>query len=70
MPRGGPPGVNFTNILHSAFLRADPKHAKRYLQLDLIFTLFGSVCVKALHKTLMQLTPAVIKLKLHSNENL
>jgi len=33
--------VNFTNILRTAFTLADPKSAKKYLQLDSIFCTFG-----------------------------
>jgi len=39
--------VNFTNILRVPFMCADPKSAKRYWQLDWIFTLLGSASVKA-----------------------
>jgi len=49
--------VNFTNILREAFTRADPKSAKRYRWLDLIFTLLGSVRKKSFEfKMLMKLT--------------
>jgi len=47
-------GVNFNNILWPAFTRVDPKSAKRHWCL---FVSLGSACVKALHKTLVKLTP-------------
>jgi hypothetical protein len=45
------PRVNFIKILREAFTRADPKSAKRYRWLEWIFTLLGSLCVKAARKT-------------------
>jgi len=39
-------GVNFINILWEAFTVADHKSAKRYWQLDWIFTLLGSLHIK------------------------
>jgi len=51
------PGVNFINILCSAFRSADPKSTKRYWQLDWIFTLLGSLHVKALHKHVGEIDP-------------
>ena len=35
-------GVNFTNVLRAAFTRADPKSAKKQLNLTDIFALLGS----------------------------
>jgi hypothetical protein len=35
------PGVNFTNILRTAFALADPKGVKRYLLLTVFFYAFG-----------------------------
>jgi len=49
----------FHQHLHAAFTFADPKSAKRYWQLDRIFTLLGSALVKAASKKLMKLTPGV-----------
>jgi len=50
------PGVNFTNILHKAFTRADPKSAKKTEEgLNVFFVLLGSTHIKAACK--MKLTP-------------
>jgi len=51
------PGVNLINVLRAAFACADPKSVKKDWQLDCLFALFGSVCVKAAHRMLMKLTP-------------
>ena len=51
------PGVNFTNILQAAFTRADPKSAKKLLNLTVFFALSGSAGVKAARRTLVKLTP-------------
>jgi len=48
--------VNFINILHQASMRSDPKSAKKYRQAINLFSLFGSVLVKALCKMLEKLT--------------
>jgi len=52
------PGVNFTNILREAFTLVDPKSVKK-LQLSpqYLFTLSGSENVKAVHRSLMKLSP-------------
>ena len=36
------PGVNFTNILHSAFTHADPKSAKTTVWSSVSFCAFGT----------------------------
>ena len=51
------PGFNFTNILRAAFTRADPKSAKKQLNLTVFFALLGSARVKAACRTLVKLTP-------------
>ncbi len=51
------PGLNFTNVLHTAFTLADPESVKRYLWLNCIFNTLGSMRVKLVRKTLMKLTP-------------
>ncbi len=52
-------GVNFTNVLRTAFAPVDPKSVKRYWLLDWIFTLLGATGVKAVLRTLMKLSPGV-----------
>ena len=48
--------VNFTNILRAAFTLADPKSAKKLLNLTAFFALLVSAGVKAARRTLMKLT--------------
>ncbi len=40
-------GVDFTNVLQTAFMHADLKSAKRHRWLECLFALLGSACVKA-----------------------
>ncbi len=51
-------GVNFTNILRTAFTLADPKSVKMIDNLTVFFTLLGSASVKAVRRMLMKLSPA------------
>ncbi len=53
------PGLNFINVLCSAFMLADPESVKIYLWFNCIFTLLEFLCVKAVRKMLMKLTPGV-----------
>jgi len=39
-------GVNFTNILFAAFMRPDPKSAKKNDGLTMFFALLGSADIK------------------------
>jgi len=55
------PGLNFINILHTAFTLADSKSVKSYWWLNCFFTLLGSTSVKAVHKTFVKLTPGFLK---------
>jgi len=48
--------VNFIKFLCKAFLRTDPKGAKKTVKLSIFFALWGSSSVKALHKMLMKWT--------------
>jgi len=41
-------GINFINVLHTAFTCADPKNGKIQLSCQYIFTLLGSTGIKAL----------------------
>ncbi len=54
------PGVNFTKILSAAFMRKDLQNAKIDTDdMTVFFTLLGSVCVKAVIKMMVKLTPVV-----------
>jgi len=48
--------VNFTNILHAAFKRADPKSTKENYGLTVFFVLLGSAGAKGAHKMLVKST--------------
>ena len=50
-------GFNFTNVLRAAFTPADPKSAKKLLNLTVFFALLGSTSAKAARRTLVKLTP-------------
>jgi len=50
-------GVDFINILHTAFTCADPKSAKRHWWLDCIFALLGSWQIKAARKHVGEINP-------------
>jgi len=56
------PAVNFSNVLRTAFTHADPKCAKRQSNQQCRLVLLGTTDVKAVHRTLMKLTPGPIKL--------
>jgi len=49
-------GLNFINILRTAFTIADPKSVKKTVKLLIFFSLSGSTSVKAAGKTLVKLT--------------
>jgi len=49
--------VDFTNILQSAFTRADPKSSKRHWWLDCLFALLESACAKAALKHVGEIDP-------------
>ncbi len=50
-----PPGVNFINVLRSAFTRVDPKSAKMTVKGH--FALLGSTHVKAMFKHVGEIEP-------------
>jgi len=56
-------GVNFINALQAAFVRKDPKSAKR-LTTYCFFALLGSRFVKAACRTLIKLTAGVNFIKI------
>ncbi len=55
------PGVDFINVFCAAFLRVDPKIVKWYWQLNWNLMLSGSAHIKAVQRTLMKLTPAILR---------
>jgi hypothetical protein len=50
-------GVNFKNILQTAFAQTDLKGAEKTDNLTVFFVLLGSAWLKADHTMLMKLTP-------------
>jgi len=52
-------GVNFINVLRTAFTLVGPKSVKRYWRLDWVLTLWGTTGIKAVHRTLMKSSPDV-----------
>jgi len=50
-------GINFINVLRTAFALVDPKSVKRYWQLDWILTLLGATGVKAVRKYVGKINP-------------
>jgi len=57
------PGLNFINILRTAFTLVDPKSiTKIQLSHKYLFTLLGSASVKAVRRTLMKLSPGDVPL--------
>jgi len=55
-------GLNFINVLRTAFTPADPERVKNTDDLTVFFTLSGSMSVKAVPRTLMKLSLGVSKL--------
>ena len=62
-PTAGP-GLNFINVLRTAFTLVDPKSIKKIDDLTVFYTLLGSTGVKAVHRTLMKSTPGYVELLL------
>jgi len=50
-------GLNFINILCTAFTRIDPESVRIQSNPQYLFTLLGSMCVKAACRILMKSTP-------------
>jgi hypothetical protein len=61
------PGVNFINILRTAFMLIDPKSIKKIDNLTDFFTLLGSARLKAVRRTLIKLSPGVTGSISHQN---
>jgi len=55
-------GVNFINVLRAAFAPVDPESIKDTHDLTVFFTLWVSTSVKAVHRTLMKLSPGIVGL--------
>jgi len=49
-------GLNFINVIPTAFTRADPKSVRTQSSRQYLFPFLGSACIKAVLKTLMKLT--------------
>jgi len=59
------PRVNFTYVLRAAFTLVGPKNAKWHCRLDCFFTYSGSMCIKAVRRMLMKLSPEELSQLLH-----
>jgi len=55
--------LNFINVLRTAFTLADPKSVKKTVKLSIFFMLLGSTSVKAVQRTLVKSTPAPKSIK-------
>jgi hypothetical protein len=53
------PGLNFINVLRTAFTPVAPKSVRIQSSCQYLFTLLGSRSAKAVRRTLMKLTPVV-----------
>jgi len=51
------PGLNFINVLRTAFMLADPKCSKKTFKLAVSFGALGPTNIKAARKMLVKLTP-------------
>ncbi len=56
-------GLNFINVLLTAFMHVDPECAKRQSSQQCHLALLGPTSVKAASKTLVKLTPGVPRLQ-------
>ncbi len=64
------PGLNFINVLCTAFTCIDPKSVKRYWQLDWVLTLWGATGVKAVRKYVDEIDPKYLNGECkHSDQN-
>jgi hypothetical protein len=50
------PGINFINVLRTAFMHADPKSLKKKVKLSIFLVLLGSAHTKAGRRTLVKST--------------
>jgi hypothetical protein len=56
-------GVNFINVLLTDFVLIDPKTVRTQSSRQYLFTLLVSTSIKAVHKTLMKLTPGHLEVE-------
>jgi len=63
-------GLNFINVLPTAFTCADPKTVKKTVKLSIFFTLSGSMSIKAVRKMLVKLTPGLYQEQCFSRDKL
>jgi len=63
------PGINFINVLRTAFTNADPNSVKTTHDFAVYFTLSGSACAKAAWRTLIKLTPEGYKIQTRQTQN-
>jgi len=54
------PGLNFINVLLTAFTLVDPKSVKRYWQLDWVLMLWGTMGVKVVRKHIDEIDPSFL----------
>jgi len=57
----GRTGLNFINVLWTAFTSANSRSVKKTVKFLIFFTLLGSTSIKAVQKMLMKLTPDVAR---------
>jgi len=60
------PGLNFINVLRTAFTCAAPRSIKKKVKFSIFFTLLGSTSLKAVRKMLMKLRPGELSLCMFS----
>ncbi len=61
-------GLNFTNVLRTAFAPVAPKSVKVQSSRQYLFTLLGPTSVKGVRKMLMELTPVILSMKMRDVE--
>jgi len=58
-------GLNFINILRTAFTPVVPQSVRTQSSRQYLFTLLGPTCIKAVRRTLVKLTPDVAAFDFH-----
>jgi len=54
-------GLNFINVLRTAFTRLDPESVIIQSNPQYLFMHLGSTCAKAVRRTLVKLTPELVE---------